>query len=205
MNVVYRSSVVWPPNQKKTAVRKFGQYGGSSRYKMALSTACSRVVNEVRKCTQKGHNWRTRELVICVDGAKHYVNGSGFCADSRPTWPGVVVQFDLDGDEIVLACDTCTDACQNLCAIAATVEDLRRAERNGVLTLKQMLGAQALPEPMGRAWWVVLGVMDGSSREVIERAYRDKARYLHPDAGGSHEAMAELNVAYEQAKEALCG
>lgn len=203
MRVVYRSTVAWPHQQPKTKERKYGQYGGSRRYNMALSTACNRVVSEVKSCTRNGKAWRTHELVICVEGARHYVNGSGFYADSRPTWPGVAVQFDLDGEEIVLACDTYADAAQNLCAIAATIEDLRRAERNGVLTLKQMLGAQALPEPCGRSWWLVLQCDPSDPLPKITEQYRKLSKERHPDLGGSIEAMSELNAAMDEARRAV--
>ena len=33
--------------------------------------------------------------------------------------------------------------------------------------------------------------------------YREKARNRHPDAGGSDTLMAELNVAYEEARQEL--
>jgi hypothetical protein len=40
-------------------------------------------------------------------------------------------------------------------------------------------------------------------RGDITALYREKARNRHPDAGGSDTVMAELNVAYEEAKQEL--
>ncbi|MBD2435130.1 DnaJ domain-containing protein [Fischerella sp. FACHB-380] len=37
--------------------------------------------------------------------------------------------------------------------------------------------------------------------ETIKSAYRKLARKYHPDNGGNEEKMAELNRAYEQAKQ----
>lgn len=37
----------------------------------------------------------------------------------------------------------------------------------------------------------------------IKERYRELAAFKHPDKGGSHEAMAELNAAYEQAKASI--
>lgn len=41
-----------------------------------------------------------------------------------------------------------------------------------------------------------LGVPNTSTPEQVKRAYRKKARTSHPDAGGSHEDMKEVNAAY---------
>jgi hypothetical protein len=46
--------------------------------------------------------------------------------------------------------------------------------------------------------WAVLGVAPGSSERAVRAAYLRRARELHPDVGGSDEAMRQLNVAYEE-------
>lgn len=45
----------------------------------------------------------------------------------------------------------------------------------------------------------VLKLRPPASRAEIKRAYRIQARVVHPDHGGSHEAMVQLNAAYELA------
>ena len=35
------------------------------------------------------------------------------------------------------------------------------------------------------------------TRSDVQQAYRERAKECHPDAGGSHEAMSELNAALE--------
>jgi hypothetical protein len=42
----------------------------------------------------------------------------------------------------------------------------------------------------------ILGVARGASFEEIKAAYRRACKQRHPDLGGSHEAMVELNAAY---------
>lgn len=49
---------------------------------------------------------------------------------------------------------------------------------------------------MKRDPYVVLGVARGASFEEIKAAYRRACKQRHPDMGGSHEAMTELNTAY---------
>ena len=43
----------------------------------------------------------------------------------------------------------------------------------------------------------VLGVKWNATQEEIHSAYRDKAKILHPDCGGSVEAFRELATAYD--------
>lgn len=67
-----------------------------------------------------------------------------------------------------------------------------------------MTGFKALPAPPGakpkRPWWAVMGwtgpVLE---KPVIEARYKELAKKCHPDAGGSQEAMAELNRARDEA------
>lgn len=50
-----------------------------------------------------------------------------------------------------------------------------------------------------REWWDVLECKRDASVEVIRAQYRRLSSERHPDKGGSHAAMAELNVAYAAA------
>lgn len=47
--------------------------------------------------------------------------------------------------------------------------------------------------------FVVLGINNSSSSDEIRRAWRTQARKLHPDTGGSHARMVELNQALADA------
>ncbi|AMV40033.1 J domain-containing protein [Planctomyces sp. SH-PL62] len=49
----------------------------------------------------------------------------------------------------------------------------------------------------------VLGLGAGATVAQVKAAYRRKAVEIHPDRGGSHEAMAALNNAYEAALRSL--
>ena len=44
----------------------------------------------------------------------------------------------------------------------------------------------------------VLGVSFLASLEEVEIAYKAKAKMHHPDVGGTHDAMVEVNLAYEE-------
>lgn len=45
--------------------------------------------------------------------------------------------------------------------------------------------------------FMVLGVGMDASEEEVTKAYKEKARAVHPDKGGSNEEMVKVNAAYE--------
>jgi curved DNA-binding protein len=49
---------------------------------------------------------------------------------------------------------------------------------------------------LARDPYEILGVARGASLAEIKAAYRRACKQRHPDVGGSHEAMSELNTAY---------
>ncbi len=48
-----------------------------------------------------------------------------------------------------------------------------------------------------RDYYEILGLTKGATDEEIKKAYRNKAKTMHPDAGGSEELFQELNEANE--------
>ncbi len=53
--------------------------------------------------------------------------------------------------------------------------------------------------PAKRPWHAVLGVRPDATIQQRQKAYRSLAMKYHPDRGGSHEKMAELNAAKKAA------
>lgn len=47
--------------------------------------------------------------------------------------------------------------------------------------------------------FAVLGLEPSAGEAEVKKAYRERAKTAHPDAGGSDEAMTSLNEAYEAA------
>lgn len=120
-------------------------------------------------------------------------------ANMRPDGgdPGVAVYFKRNGKDMVFACDKYVDTCDNIYAIAKTIDAMRGIERWGASDMMEraFAGFKALNSSNERGWWDVLGVPRGVSRDVIEANFRRLLRQRHPDAGGSHESMTELNMA----------
>ena len=48
------------------------------------------------------------------------------------------------------------------------------------------------------AWYWILGLDWNATDEEIKKAYRQTARYIHPDKGGNKADFQELNDAYEK-------
>lgn len=88
-----------------------------------------------------------------------------------------------------------TRVADNIAAIAAHVAALRGIERWGVGTLEQAFrGYQAIENLRGGVpWRRALGFHAGEAITLtaVEMKFRTRAREVHPDHGGSHEAMAE--------------
>ena len=125
-----------------------------------------------------------------------------------PEDPGVCVYFDLNAKPMAMPCDTYDRVADNIAAVAAHMEATRKIERHGVASVSEMFaGFEALPAPGGahsQQWWVVLG-LDRHTATIadVNAAYRHLAADRHPDKpGGSQAAMAELNIARDQGREA---
>jgi len=124
-----------------------------------------------------------------------------------PDDPGVAVYFKLNKKDRVLACDGWDRTADNLAAVAAHIDAIRRIDRYGVGTLDQAFaGYDALPPPGAHnrpPWRKVLGIAEDApfvTAGIVQHFYKVKAREMHPDiSGGSHEAMAQLNEARDAA------
>lgn len=135
--------------------------------------------------------------------------------------PGVAIYFMLEKQEIVMAQDLFDQPYGNVRSLALAIEAMRALERHGGGTMMKRAfnGFAALPPPGAqpggpRPWREILEVEcpanpDGATREAFlmmaEARFKTKARKAHPDAGGSTDAMAELNGALEAARAELGG
>lgn len=118
--------------------------------------------------------------------------------NEQPSDPGVAVYFTFKGKATVLACDTYFTVADNVAAIAAHVDALRRIDRYGVGSLEQALaGYKALPADSAANWRQVFGFEPDThvTAEQVQSAYRERAKLAHPDKGGTEEMMMHVNRA----------
>ena len=122
--------------------------------------------------------------------------------ETSPRDPGIAVWFSWDGMGLCIAVDRYKSPAENLQAVHHIIEARRTELRHGTLAMvrQTFMGFKSLPPPPGKKnWWEVLGVGPDASREEITAAHRRLATKAHPDSGGSHDAMAALNAAKEEA------
>lgn len=123
-------------------------------------------------------------------------------SDENPRDPGAAIYFSFRGKATVLACDRYSLVADNIAAIAAHIDALRRIERYGVGTIEQALaGYKALPADTAANWRAVFGFAADSTPTLdqVDQAYKAAARQHHPDAGGSDLNMAHVNRARDYA------
>ena len=118
---------------------------------------------------------------------------------------GVAVYFQRDGKDMVFACDKFVQICDNIYAIAKTINAMRGIERWGASDMMEraFAGFKSLSAMSGEGEnpWMVLGL--GSERgsakaDDIVRAHRLLMMTAHPDKGGSSDQMARINVARDK-------
>lgn len=119
-------------------------------------------------------------------------------SDQDPEDPGVAVYFRFKGRATVLACDRYLRVADNIAAVAAHIDALRRIERYGVGTIEQALaGYRALPADTAADWRSVFGfpAQQDVTEDQLQTKYRERASLAHPDKGGTDEMMMHVNRA----------
>lgn len=136
-------------------------------------------------------------------------------AERRLTDPGIAIYFSWKGKPMVMASDRYESTAANVRSLGLAIYAMRQLDRHGggQMMERAFAGFTALPPPEGstpkRPWWEVMRYsVDPAERELLSLA-EVKARYntlamkLHPDKGGSDDAMAELNQAFDDAEKDL--
>lgn len=135
-------------------------------------------------------------------------DGYPYAQERKIVDTGVAVYFTLKGTALVMAQDRFWSVIGNMRSLAMAIEGLRQMERHGGghMMERAFSGFTALTPPdWKKPWREVFGYVKDSAvtPERLRADYRDKARDRHPDNGGNDTLMAELNVAYAEAKQEL--
>lgn len=181
----------WPDGLPRTE-RK-----ASSQFRTSLSAA----LNNVRKSLE-AFGRDSGKAVSDISLSSNVTLGN-----DRPPDTGVAAWFMWDGQQRCIAVDRYPKAEDNLQAIHHVLEARRTEMRHGGLHVVRQTfkGFTALPAPPGKKSWREVLKITGAhvTQAEVDAAYRALAAKAHPDAGGNHEKMAELNAARREAKEAL--
>ncbi len=189
----------WPSGWPRT------KHSRRARFNTSMADARDGLLDEIRLLG--GSN-----VIISSNIETYTRNGVEIPYANRkaPNDCGVAVYFTLKNDSRVFACDRWKTVQDNIQAIRLTIGALRGIERWGSSEMLDRLftGFAALPETAGqsngRTWWQVLG-FDSPHHDKSEfiKAYRAAAWKVHPDNGGSDDAMSLLNWAKEQMEASL--
>lgn len=176
--------LTWPDHIPRARHREKGKFTAT------LSAALNNVTKSLRLFAQDSG----KPLASLV------ISSNVTLGADKPSDPGVAVWFTWDGLQVCIPVDRYQTVAANLQAIHHVIEARRTELRHGTLALVRatFMGFKALPPAGGRAWFSVLGVTSSATKEEIERAYRERAKKAHPDAGGSNEEMAALTKARDE-------
>tara|TARA_R110002051_G_scaffold316556_1_gene396317 strand:- start:5383 stop:5991 length:609 start_codon:yes stop_codon:yes gene_type:complete len=185
--------LAWPTGKPRTptAQRKNGKFSHRGQ-DLTVAVAASRVEDEL---TKLGARWPAISSNVELT-----LSGRPRSGQREPEDRGVCVYFEMGGKPYAMACDRYTTVADNLAAIAAHVDATRAIERHGVATAAETLQAlQALPAPGGGHWTATLGLTRAATPDAVKAAHRRLLAGAHPDQGGSHDRMADLNAARDAA------
>ena len=189
----------WPDGWKRSGLggEKNGRF---TRYDKWVSVADS-IQRVLESLQRMGIG---RDDVVISTNIPTKLDGLPRSDQSEPQDRGVAVYWRKSSNAPMqcMAIDIYTTVADNLAAVAATLEALRAIERHGGAQVQERTfrGFAALPEKAGRPWRDVLGIVEARvTRDLIEHVFRNRARVVHPDLGGTDGEMAELNRAREEA------
>ena len=202
--------LTWPSGQPRTRTRRRSKFGGKAG-RWSFGQARDDLLAEVARLNASH--------VVLSTNVRLRLDGLPYANERAPEDPGVAVYFRrrVNGElrPFVVACDTYDRIADNCRAIKLTIEALRSIERHGSSALLEQAfsGFSALPPARTgiRSWQEVLEISptgadlvpNAALLAIAEQRYRRLAQEHHPDRGGSHERMAELNDAIRRAREEL--
>lgn len=183
--------LTWPANMPRTKTQV------KSQFRTSLSGALANVRESLAAFA--------RDSYKKIDGL--VISSNVTLGVAKPADPGVAVWFAWDGLSVCIAVDRYPKVEDNLQAIHHVIEARRTELRHGGIHIVRatFTGFAALPAPSAeRPWMEVLDFVPGDAKQitvdVIESRYRRLASLRHPDKpGGSHDKMAELNRARDEA------
>lgn len=192
----------WPSGWRQTtAEKRRPAYFKRHRQSITIAAAVTRVLDQLRR-----FGFEDTEQIIISTNLKPRLDGWPISGQKAPDEIGVAVYWKhvKDLQYKVMAIDGYSTVADNLAAVAATLEALRAVERHGgaIILDRAFSGFTCLPEPNN--WRHELGLTDQSATlSAARQAFRRLALVRHPDQGGSEEAMARLNRAWEDAQREL--
>ena len=185
----------WPDGWPRTSANKrLWSLAGGRGHSQTWASVVDRLLGELGRISAK-------QVVLSTNQPLRR-DGLPYAVSRRFEDSGAAVYFTLNR-QLVMAQDRYELLADNIRSLALAIEGMRQMQRHGGghMMERAFSGFAALPAPEAeRHWSEVLGLSPTASRDEIEKAYRSRAKTEHPDHGGSTDAMAALNVAYDKAR-----
>jgi hypothetical protein len=185
----------WPGEFERTDPSDRTAYPGG--FRVTRSTAFQNVLEELQ-------TWDGVTDVQLDSGAEHQQrNPNKPYANSLFEDPGVVVWFNKDGEDMAAACDRWGSPRDNAQDLYHYLHETRMQEQRGTVTAESEYQKLRLPSgdeetvAAAPAAHDVLGVDRDATQAEIRAAYKDRLKEVHPDQGGSAEALERVQDAYE--------
>lgn len=181
----------WPVGQKRTDKPTWSRFGSHT-----LTQATKEVLLELDRMQCKDPIISTN-IPLRKDGMPRADYQRRTITDY-----GVAVYFTRKGKQMVLACDKWDNIEDNLWAIARSIAAMRGLDRWGVSEVleRAFTGFTAIPESTRtKSCWDILGITPTKDSTTIHARYRELAKEMHPDKGGSAAAFCELQDARDAA------
>lgn len=192
-DAIKRFPLEWPLGWRRTLASKrtYGAFRtkATQNHRLTVTIATKRLEDELERLGARDPVLSTN-VSLRLDGRPR--------SDENPADPGAAVYFAFRGKATVLACDRYQAVADNIAAMAAHIDALRRVERYGVGTIEQALaGYKALPADSASNWRAVFGFAAGTTPTIdeVDAAFKTAAKARHPDRGGTDLEMAHLNRA----------
>lgn len=208
----------WPENAKRTPTGKRERSRFGIRGQVSFSQSRRELLDELSRLGA-ANAVITSDLPTRHDGLPYATNVT------RDIDSGIAVWFVLPDDhgnlqERVFACDRWVSHAENMRGLALTIAAIRGIDRWGVAdaAARAFAGFAALPPgssgtvppgPVKRSWREIFGMTAFETLAppdllaIARSRHRERIKVAHPDAGGSHEAAAEINAALAEAEQEL--
>jgi hypothetical protein len=201
----------WPrtPAEKRTSASSFREKTQKQKRVWENGTYVERMVDADKRVTMPTARDRLSaqldhlgaEDAILSTNVELTVYGAPKGGRTEPADPGAAVYFVLGGVSRVLACDRWKGVAENIAALAAHIDAIRRVDRYGVGTLEQVFaGYTALPPPGADnrpGWRATLGFKPLAT--VTADDVRVNFRQLAKNAATDPDRLLTLNLARDAA------
>lgn len=193
------SRLDWPGDWPRTTPQEREK---NRDFKASIATTTTELKKEMKRMGVD--EWRAS-----TGSGGSYTKSNGLPKyDANPDDPGFVLRWTDDGEQFAVACDDYSRLRDNLRSVYLWVHETRMRSQRPVTTADAEFAAARLPSGDGKDAVAatappheVLEVDPDAGEEIVQAAFRQKAKSAHPDQGGDPAEWQRLT----DAKEAMLG